>query len=526
MADIPITGIPSTFRTPGVYGEILFNQGPSNAGIGARQVVMCMPMSAAGTWTANELYRVRNEAVAREGAGVGSPLYRALRRFLRNNKDGEVYALPYAQTSGTSDVAATGTVTWTTDPTARGKAYLVVCGERLVYEFTEDDTVTTIAAAMVAQVNARDFLPCTANNSSGVLTLTARVDGISQGDGTVGVIRYRASIDPGKGTTVATSGAALGLGTGTDGAEGTTTEVANLTAALAALGDNRKYYIGFSAWSAAGIAAVSAHVAAKSLPKPGSRCIGVTAYTGTQSACQTLALGENYERIRIFNQPNSEFDVADLVGNALAVLQKWESRDATFNFNGYDGKSAIEGANPERDWEVPAVYSVGDWPDDDDASDAINNGVTLIRSRDGGSYISKTVSTRSKDQGGNVQDNRSLSSHVVSGADYYMDTLLARLSRFANKKLKDDQRLENGQVDANQQLAPKVVTPSTIAPTIRDHANDMEALGIIDSAATVANTLIAQIDPDNGGRVELGLDFRTIALLDQMTVRAAEVTPG
>jgi phage tail sheath gpL-like len=279
-------------------------------------------------------------------------------------------------------------------------------------------------------------------------------------------------------------------------------------------------------WTAAALTAAAAHIRDKSDPRPGSRSKCVAAFTGATSSAITLAVARNYHRLDLVNQPNSLHDVADLVGNKCAVLQRAFTKDPTENLNGYTGRDPEEGANPPMDWEIKGVKSVADWPDDDDANDAILGGVTLIRSNDGGSYISKYVTTQSKNAGGTVNDSRSRSGHIVSGADYAMDELLADLRGFSRKKLKADQRLDDGSVDANQKLAPKVVTPSTLAPTFLAWGQRMEDEGIFRSGEEVARSLLAQIDPENGSRVETGFDFSVIAHLDQITVRAAENTPG
>src|SRR5262245_30622231 len=126
---IPITGVAQDYRVPGAYAEILFAQGPASAAAGVRQVVLVMPKLSAGTWTANTMYRVNNEKEAEDGAGAGSPLHRAARKFLRVNKDAKLWAVPYAETSGGTPVAATGTVTLTGTASGTGTIVVTVCGE-------------------------------------------------------------------------------------------------------------------------------------------------------------------------------------------------------------------------------------------------------------------------------------------------------------------------------------------------------------------------------------------------------------
>ena len=79
---IPITGVAQDYRVPGAFAEILFSQGPASAASGVRGVVFVMPKISAGTWTAAVLYPVSNESDAATGAGEGSPLHRAIRKFM------------------------------------------------------------------------------------------------------------------------------------------------------------------------------------------------------------------------------------------------------------------------------------------------------------------------------------------------------------------------------------------------------------------------------------------------------------
>src|SRR5882724_3705600 len=96
---IPIAGIVSSFRVPGSYAEILFNQGPATASSPNRQVCFVMPKTAAGTYTAATLYQVKSESDVSDGAGPGSPLHRSVRMFLKANKSATVYVVPVAASS-------------------------------------------------------------------------------------------------------------------------------------------------------------------------------------------------------------------------------------------------------------------------------------------------------------------------------------------------------------------------------------------------------------------------------------------
>lgn len=522
MALIPITGTPSSYKVPGAYAEILFAQGPASASSGVRRVALAMPMTASGTWTANTVNRVRSEADVEEGAGRGSPAHRAARIFLKANKKAKLYVVPYAATSGGGGVAsATGVITITftagSNPTATGVWRGIVQGVEVSASYTTADTATTIGDKIAAAINAQTHLACTAGNSGGVVTLTAKIAGKSQGDGTTGVIRYRSLVTPGTNVISTDQAGALSLGAGADGAEGTTTEAANLNAALTAIASARFYYVGTSTWHATELGHCKTQIATKSEPRAGLRSVFVAAYTGALAAVQALATTLNYERGSIVWQPNSEHDPAELVGAVLAIRQKYEELDPTFNFDTYSG----------ADWQILPAYSEADWPDTDDQNDAINDGVTPIASNDAGAYLVFSATTRSKNAGGTVDDPRALESHRISGADFVVDRMLSFYAlNFQGKKLRSDELLADGSVNTNQTLAPKVVTPHTFKPWIRGELDEMQDRGVLQEVETSKAGLVVVRDPNNGGRLEVGVDLYVIDLLHQATFRFAEVSSG
>jgi phage tail sheath gpL-like len=509
---IPILGVEATFRTPGIYASIEFAQGPASAAAGVREVLLVMPMTSSGTWTANTLYAVPNEATARTGAGTGSPLHRAARKFLRTNQDAKLWALPYAASSGGSPATATGTVTFASGPaSATGTATVTVCGEDCSFTYPSGATVTDIAAGIVATINAREHLPVVASNVSGVVTLTARIAGASQGTATIGVIRFRASITSGTSVTVATSGAFVGSGTA--GADGTTTEAANFATALAAIEARRFYFIVTSLWDATSLGHLKTHIVLKSEPRRGLRSVGIAGYTSSLSNVSTIANGRNYERLQIAWQPNSEHDTAEIAGAIAAVRQKEEQVDTAFNFDGYSLNDIL----------LPA-YSSADWPDADDQSDAINDGVTPIASTGTGTYIVMSVNTRSKNSTGAVDDFRATETHRVSVCDEFVDEELAQYAlEFAGKKLEDDLRLADGTVDVNQPRKRNVVTPSGFRPHLTKRMDNFAALGKLQNiAASKASLRVIK----TGSRLECGFDLNVIDLLHQATLRVSEVSTG
>lgn len=509
---IPVTGIGFDFRTPGVYPEIVFAQGPSSAAAGVREVVLVMPKLSTGTWTAATLYTIGNEREAELGGGPGSMIHRAAKKFLRSNKDAKLFGLPIAETSGGSPAAATVNLVLVNAATATGTLIVTIAGEEASYTFESGESITTIGDGIRDAINAKSWLPVTAANAAGTVTLTAKLLGTSQGTATVAVIRTRVTITAGV-TTTATIGTHVGATVA--GAEGSTTEAATFLTALAVLNANRKYYIVSSGNTATYWGNLQTHIATKSEPKRNLRSVGVVAYMGTLAAARTLAVTRNYERLRVICQPNGDPDCAELAAWAAAVFQKEEQVDSTFCFDNYSNG------------EIPPAFNSADWPDGDAISDAVNDGVTVIASNQFRSYIAMSVNSRSKNAAGTLADFRATESHRVSGADEFVDGLVTELAGdFVGKKLRDDDKLADGTINPTQRFKRGVVTPSRVAVTVRKHMDNFsEADKMSDTEACKASVRSVK-SPVNSGRVEVGFDLRIIDHAHQITLRVAETSPG
>jgi len=524
MSLIPILGYPSSWRAPFSAVEIDFGQGPSTASGAQRRVVYFTPKLSTGTGTNGQAYKVNREQDAIDIAGIGSFGHRMCRFHLLVDKDADLWIVPYAPSSGAGVATATGTITVTmssgSNPTATGLLLATVCGVDLTIGFKTSDTVTTIGDNIAAQINAQQHLPLTAANAGGVVTLTAKTAGASSGDGTVGVLRFRASVDSGKNVVVATSGAALGLGTGTAGADGATTELTGLTSALANFTSASYYYMGFSVWSSTAIAIIKTHVSNKSEPNPGLRCSAWTAYTGTQSALTTIANAINYERRYIVWQENSEHDCAELVAQTVAIHRKKESIRRNFVPDNYRG----------TDWLLRPQYDPNDWPTATEANDAITDGITPIGSDNTGSFLIMSVSTRSKNAAGTIDDFRAAERHRVSFMDYLADKWLARdqATYQGFRLMKHKYLADNTTPDPNFKVPAETVTEvlyrSFIARILDEDGENGE--GLLQDVDSWKESIRCNIDPGNVSRLESGASGRTMDIRHQSTLRLAETSPG
>lgn len=508
---IPITGIDASFRVPGAFAEILFAQGESSASAGVRTVCFVMPKLSTGTWAANVRVRVNNAGEAEQGGGAGSPIHRGIRKFMSINKDAKVFACPVAETTGGSPIAATATVTFVNAATGTGTVVVTILDEDCSFTFNNGAAITAIGDGIRDAINAKSWLPVTAVNAAGVVTLTAKLKGVSQGTASLGVIRIRSTITSGVATTCTLSGAFLG--TGAAGVEGSTTEAANLATALVSLESVDDYFLVSSACDATSWGNLKTHLIAKNEPKRGILCVAIAAYTGAQSAVQTLAVGKNYELLNVVNQVNPDHDCAELAGAWAAFRQKREQVDSAYNFDSTNLDPFIRPAN-----------NTADWPDADDQNDAINDGVTCIASNTSGAYVVMSVNTRSKNSAGTQDDFRATETHRPSVAHEFTGELKATWGlNYSNKKLKDDEFLANGKVNPNQRVIRDVLTPSRLVPVIRKQMDEYEAAGKLQNTAKTKESIQCK---KTGSRIEVGFDINVIDHAHQATFRIAEVSTG
>lgn len=523
MALQPILGYPSDYRAPFTALEINFAQGPSTSNGPGRAVLYAAPKTSTGTGTVGTVYKISREQDAITIAGDGSFGHRMCRMHLLADKNATLYLLIYAASSGAGVATATATVTFTLDsgsnPTANGFTTTTVCGEEITTAYRTTDTLTTIAAALAAQINAKTWLPLTASASVGVVTLTAKHAGASSGDGTTGVLRLRVVGESGKNVNIAASGSALGITPGVAGVDGATTETANLTAALAGINASRYYYKGFSVWTSAAVAPIKTHTSNISEPNPGLRCRSFTGYTGTQAALTTIANGCNYERRHFVWQENSDHDPAELVANAIAVHRKKESVRGGF----------VPDLYREPDWLIKPAYAEADWPTAAEANDACVDGIMVVSSDTTGSFLLMSLNSRSKNSAGTIDDFRATETHRVSFMDDFADVWLSRHQvTYAGFKIQPDPLRKDGTIDVNAlaKLPPKTLTPSTYRPWFSNLIDEFVDAGVLQNGDAWKEALRTNVDPLNNGRLEVGDGGRTMDILHQTSLRLSENSPG
>ena len=176
--------IPSDILTPGHFVEI--DATGAIEGTGARpHAALIVGYRLAGgtqdtvtldtgTVAENIPTRVTKVSSAQGFFGRRSQAVAMTKAWLEDNERTTLYVMGIDAPSGT---AATGTVTFTASTPAAGVQNVYVAGHRYQVSVTTASTPTTLAATLVALVNANIDSPVTASAVVGVVTLLAVVDG-------------------------------------------------------------------------------------------------------------------------------------------------------------------------------------------------------------------------------------------------------------------------------------------------------------------------------------------------------------
>ena len=165
--------IPSNLRTPLFYAE--FDNSQANTATATQRTLIIGQMLTNAAVLPN-IPVIESSASNTAGIyGAGSMLHNQMTAYLANDISGEIYLLPLVD--GSSMVAATGTITLTTAPSETGVISLYVAGQRVQTTVLSTDTVTSMATALTAAINATIALPVTAASAAGVITLTAKNKG-------------------------------------------------------------------------------------------------------------------------------------------------------------------------------------------------------------------------------------------------------------------------------------------------------------------------------------------------------------
>ena len=307
--------IPSNIRIPFVTAEIDGSKAARGPSALDYRALLVGQKIAAGTGTANTVYKVTSADQVIPLAGRGSQLHRQARAWFANNKNTEVWIAILADEG--AGVAATGTLTITGPATAAGTLALYISGERVTVPVAVGDTATAIATALVAAIGATSGLTdyaVRASNVAGVVTLTAHHKGLEGNE-----IDLRMNY---------TEGDALPAGVGATivaMASGTLNPV--LTTMIANLGDTWYNVIAHPYTDATSLTAIENELASRFSSSRMIDGVAFAAKNASYSTVSALGLARNSKHsviIRTNESPTSPLEYAAAVA---AVVAKYGAID-------------------------------------------------------------------------------------------------------------------------------------------------------------------------------------------------------
>lgn len=175
---VPFKQIPQNIRTPLFYAEI--DNSHANTAVANQRALLIGPMTSAGLATPNVPLISSGTGDADTQAGASSVLALMTAAYRANDTFGEVWYLPVQDAAGA--VAATGSIAFTSAPTANGTISLYIAGQLVTVLVTAGMTTAQVATAVAAAINAITAMPVTASAETNTVTLTADNKGLVGND--------------------------------------------------------------------------------------------------------------------------------------------------------------------------------------------------------------------------------------------------------------------------------------------------------------------------------------------------------
>lgn len=167
--------IPVTLRTPGVFVEFDSSQAVQGLQVEPYRALLIAPRNDTGAVVAALTPTLSiSDDQARNDHGPGSPLANMARAWRANNRFTETWQISIDTSAGTPSEY---TLTCTGAAITAGTVYLYLGGLRITAAVADSASVTEVASAIAAAVEAEQDSPFSATSAVGVVTLEAKAAG-------------------------------------------------------------------------------------------------------------------------------------------------------------------------------------------------------------------------------------------------------------------------------------------------------------------------------------------------------------
>lgn len=480
---------------------ISFNEVPANTRIpftaievdpsGAQQgptvqpyKILVIGQRSGGSGSVGKLYRSVDETEIASLFGAGSQIHRQSAALFANNKSTETWFVALADPTGnaaTEDMTVAGTAT------EAGTIFLYVGGQRVTVAVANGDDATTVATAVVAAVTAKTSLPVTASNALGVVTFTAKNDGICGNDISLSLNVAEDEKAP-DGLTV--TGFNMAGGTG----------VLDLSSVYPLLGDEHFTHWVLPALDTTELGNVETELADRYGPMNPVDAHAFTAYSDTYANTAAIGAARNSPHV-------------SMVGTNESLTPTWEWAAAfcgvaAFNLN-------IDPARPLQTLEVKGVLppARGTRWDDTERNLLLFDGISTFRIDAGGRCRIERAITMYQKNAFNADDTAFLdlnSLATLSALRYDLRNYWAL--RFPRHKL----RADGARIPAGQ----KIMTPKLARAEIISRFRQWEDNGWVEGIEQFKDDLIVEINASDPNRLDI---FLAPDLVNQLRLTAMQM---
>lgn len=375
---VQIVGFSSTDFVPGFVAETVFGAGGISGASVTLKLLLVGNKTSAGSKTANlDVDQAFSQTDADAYWGPGSELARQFRAAVRI-PGVVIYGAPVTESGGAN---ATLTITFASNATSDGTWTYWIDGDIVSISATNGQTPTQQGDTLVTAINAKIYLPVTAANAAGTVTLTRKQKGPRGNDGIVYQDTTKkpggtTSTLGGAGAAVNTTGRRFGSGTTADDLTTVSTNVTPAWYQRVALAHNDATNLGV--WET-----MTDSKAGPLVGKPEHVVVGSN---GSLSATQSLTQSTlNNARIQMLWMLNSESHPSELAAVFAALRAVTEQGDPNSSYSG----KVLPGIAPSR---YPA-----DIPQRSTQVAALQTGVTPITTENAEAKIVRSITTKCLD---------------------------------------------------------------------------------------------------------------------------------
>lgn len=482
---VTFTQIPNGIRTPLVAVEIDSSQAQGSSPARPLRCLVVGQRLSGGNVAELVPTTLTRESEVGAAFGVGSMLHSMGRAVLAQSRDIEAVFIALDDPSG--GTKATGTIQFAASSPLAGQVAIYVGGRRYSLTTSSSSTGTTLAAALVAAINADPEAHVTASDSTDTVTVTALHAGVAAGK-----IDLRHSYQVGEqlpsGVTVTVTAMSGGAGD------------PDIAALVAALPDEKYDTIAFPYTDATSLTAIEDELADRFGPMRALAGVAFTATNGSFGAAGTLGNTRNSPHLSILSSLGSPSPEWDWAAAAAMVAAREANLDParplqTVQLTGL--LAPVSSARLQQSERNLLLY------------DGIS---TTVVNPSGRVAVERLITTYKLSAQG-AADTAYLDVTTLAVLDYLRYDVVTRFqTKYPRHKIADD----------GVQVAPgqAVITPSVARAELIAIARGWEQLGLVESVDDFKADIIAARNAQDPSRLDL---FIPPDLINALRVVAAQI---